>query len=53
MAKPAAKAKKDSKPKSKKPLKGFMLFSKEMRPKVKAEGTAGALGEAPSTGTLP
>ena len=37
MAKPAAKAKKDSKPKSKKPLKGFMLFSKEMRPKVKAE----------------
>ena len=37
MAKPAAKAKKDSKPKSKKPLKGFMLFSKEMRPKVRAD----------------
>ena len=53
MAKPAAKAKKDSKPKSKKPLKGFMLFSKEMRPKVKAEVTRSALSEAPSTGTLP
>ena len=48
MAKPAAKAKKDSKPKSKKPLKGFMLFSKEMRPKVKAEDpdlTFGGIGK--------
>ena len=52
MAKPAAKAKKDSKPKSKKPLKGFMLFSKEMRPKVKAEVTR-RRSAAPSTGTLP
>ena len=44
----AAKAKKDSKPKSKKPLKGFMLFSKEMRPKVKAEDpdlTFGGIGK--------
>jgi len=48
MAKPAAKAKKDSKPKSKKPLTGFMLFSKEMRPKVKAEDpdlTFGGIGK--------
>ena len=36
------------KPKSKKPLKGFMLFSKEMRPKVKAEDpdlTFGGIGK--------
>ena len=48
MAKPAAKAKKDSKPKSKKPLKGFMLFSKEMRPRVKADDpdlTFGGIGK--------
>ncbi|KAL7492365.1 hypothetical protein ACHAWT_002550 [Skeletonema menzelii] len=41
----ATKAKAKGSPKAKKPLTGYMLFAKEMRPKVKEENPEMSFGE--------